>query len=145
MVLLARRLRDTNDALTATSFLSVKGRVARALLSLAEAFGQDVPGGRILVRQKVTQSDLAAMTGIARENVSRILGLQMSLVSRLAAIAWRTGRHRPAGCERRSRCRQRPEFAVSLAVTARTDRRRARMLLRASPQRRLRPALRISA
>src|SRR5262249_46144302 len=30
MRLLARRLRDTNDALAATSFLSVKGRVARA-------------------------------------------------------------------------------------------------------------------
>jgi CRP/FNR family cyclic AMP-dependent transcriptional regulator len=86
MVLLARRLRDTNDALTATSFLSVKGRVARALLSLAEAFGQDVPGGRILVRQKVTQSDLAAMAGIARENVSRVLKdwTDRALVSRLA-------------------------------------------------------------
>ena len=36
MVLLARRLRDTNNALAATSFLSVKGRVARALLSLAK-------------------------------------------------------------------------------------------------------------
>jgi CRP/FNR family transcriptional regulator, cyclic AMP receptor protein len=28
--LLAQRLRDTNDALLATNFLSVKGRVARA-------------------------------------------------------------------------------------------------------------------
>src|ERR1700692_4542402 len=36
MTLLARRLRDTNGALAATSFLSLKGRVARALLSLAE-------------------------------------------------------------------------------------------------------------
>ena len=71
--LLARRLRDTNEALVATSFLTVKGRVARALLSLADAFGQDVGGGRILIRQKVTQSDLAAMAGIARENVSRVL------------------------------------------------------------------------
>ena len=58
MVLLAHRLRDTNDALTATSFLSVKGRVARALLSLAEAFGQDVPGGAHPRAAKVTQSDL---------------------------------------------------------------------------------------
>ena len=57
----------------AMSFLSLKGRVAQALLSLAEAFGNDVGSGRILVRQKVTQSDLAAMAGIARENVSRIL------------------------------------------------------------------------
>jgi CRP-like cAMP-binding protein len=86
MTLLARRLRDTNVALAATSFLSVKGRVARALLSLAEAFGHDVGGGRILVRQKVTQSDLGAMAGIARENVSRILKdwTDRSLISRLA-------------------------------------------------------------
>src|SRR5947209_6698918 len=69
--LLAHRLRDTNDALLATNFLSVKGRVARALLSLAEAFGHDLGQGRVLIRQKVSQSDLAAMAGIARENVSR--------------------------------------------------------------------------
>jgi len=86
MTVLARRLRDTNDALAASSFLSVKGRVARALLSLAEAFGRDVGSGRILIRQKVTQSDLAAMAGIARENVSRVLKdwTTHSLVSRLA-------------------------------------------------------------
>jgi CRP-like cAMP-binding protein len=85
-VLLARRLRDTNAVVAATSFLSLKGRVAQALLSLAEAFGNDVGQGRILVRQKVTQSDLAAMAGIARENVSRILNdwMRAKLVSRLA-------------------------------------------------------------
>ena len=86
MTVLAQRLRDTNDALAASSFLSVKGRVARALLSLAEAFGRDVGSGRILIRQKVTQSDLAAMAGIARENVSRVLKdwVTRKLVSRLA-------------------------------------------------------------
>jgi CRP-like cAMP-binding protein len=84
--LLAQRLRDTDDALMATNFHSVKGRVARALLSLAEAFGHDLGKGRILVRQKVSQSDLAAMAGIARENVSRVLNdwVHRSLVSRLA-------------------------------------------------------------
>ena len=84
--LLARRLRDTNEALVATNFLSVKGRVACALLSLAEAFGHDVGQGRILIRQKVSQSDLAAMAGIARENVNRVLNdwTDRSLVSRLA-------------------------------------------------------------
>jgi CRP-like cAMP-binding protein len=73
MMLLARRLRETNDALAATTFMSLRGRVARALLSLVEAFGNPVGGGRIVVRQKVTQSELAGMAGIARENVSRIL------------------------------------------------------------------------
>jgi len=84
--LLAQRLRDTDDALLATNFFSVKGRVARALLSLAEAFGRDIGQGRILIRQKVSQSDLAATAGIARENVSRVLHdwANRSLVSRLA-------------------------------------------------------------
>jgi CRP/FNR family transcriptional regulator, cyclic AMP receptor protein len=84
--LLARRLRDTDDALVATNFLSLKGRLARALLSLAEAFGHDIGQGRILIRQKVSQSDLAAMAGIARENVSRVLNdwTSRSLVRRLA-------------------------------------------------------------
>jgi CRP/FNR family transcriptional regulator, cyclic AMP receptor protein len=86
VTLLTRRLRDTNAVVAAMSFLSLKGRVAQALLSLAEAFGHDVGAGRILVRQKVTQSDLAAMAGMARENVSRILNewMRQKLVSRLA-------------------------------------------------------------
>ena len=86
VTLLVRRLRDTNQVVAAMSFLSLKGRVAQALLSLAEAFGNDVGSGRILVKQKVTQSDLAAMAGIARENVSRILNdwMRAKHVSRLA-------------------------------------------------------------
>jgi CRP/FNR family cyclic AMP-dependent transcriptional regulator len=84
--LLARRLRDVDDVLTATSLLPLKGRVARALLSLSEAFGKDVGSGRILINQKVSQADIAAMAGIARENVSRILQewTRQALVSRLA-------------------------------------------------------------
>ena len=86
MRLLAKRLTDTNAALAATTFLTLQGRAARSLLSLAEGFGHDVGNGRILIRQKITQSDLAAMAGIARENASRILKdwMRRSLVSRLA-------------------------------------------------------------
>jgi CRP/FNR family transcriptional regulator len=69
VTLLAARLRDTDQVLAAGSFLPTKGRVAWALLDLAEAFGQD----RILIRRKVSRSDVAAMAEIARENVSRIL------------------------------------------------------------------------
>jgi CRP/FNR family transcriptional regulator, cyclic AMP receptor protein len=83
--LLARRLRD-NSATLAMSSLSIKARAARALLSLAAAFGKDVGAGRILIRQKVSQGDLAAMAGIARENLSRILQdwMDAKLISRLA-------------------------------------------------------------
>jgi len=86
MMLLARRLRATNNALVAVTSMSLRGRVARMLLSLAEAFGKDVGNGRILIRQKITQSDLAAMAGISRENVSRILAhwKRDAVVSRLA-------------------------------------------------------------
>ncbi|HEY2137068.1 MAG TPA: Crp/Fnr family transcriptional regulator [Xanthobacteraceae bacterium] len=84
--LLARRLRD-NSATLALSSASLKARAARALLSLADAFGKDVGAGRILIRQKVSQSDLAAMAGIARENLSRLLQdwTRDALVSRLAS------------------------------------------------------------
>jgi CRP-like cAMP-binding protein len=86
VTLLAARLRDTDGVVAAGSFLPLKGRVARAMLDLAEAFGQDVGQGRIVIRQKVSQSDLAAMAGIARENVSRILNdwIRDKLVTRLS-------------------------------------------------------------
>ncbi len=86
VALLAARLRGTDGVVAAGSFLPLKGRVARALLDLTEAFGQDVGQGRILIRQKVSQSDLAAMAGIARENVSRILNdwIRDKLISRIS-------------------------------------------------------------
>ena len=83
---LAARLRDTDALVAAGSFLPLKGRVARALLDLAHAFGNEVAGGRIVIRQKVSQSELAAMAGIARENVSRIMNdwMRAKIVTRLS-------------------------------------------------------------
>jgi CRP-like cAMP-binding protein len=84
--LVATRLRDTDQVVAAGTFLPVKGRVARALLDLAKAFGNDVGGGRVVIRQKLSQSDVAAMAGIARENVSRILNdwMRSKLLTRLS-------------------------------------------------------------
>ncbi|MGB7076281.1 MAG: Crp/Fnr family transcriptional regulator, partial [Xanthobacteraceae bacterium] len=86
VTLIAGRLRETDAALAAGSFLPQRGRVACTLLELADEFGQDVGAGRIVIRQKIGQSDLAAMAGIARENVSRILNdwKRRKLVSRLS-------------------------------------------------------------
>lgn len=86
VTLIAARLRETDAALAAGSFLPLRGRVACTLLELADEFGQDVGSGRIVIRQKIGQSDLAAMAGIARENVSRILNdwKRRKLVSRLS-------------------------------------------------------------
>ena len=84
--LLAQRLRETDAGVAASSFLSLKGRVARTMLELAEHFGQEVGPGRIVIRQKFGQNDLAAMTGIARENVTRVLNdwQRHKVVSRLS-------------------------------------------------------------
>ena len=84
--LLAQRLRGTDAAVAASSFLSLKGRVARTMLELAEHFGQGVGSGRIVIRQKIKQSDVAAMAGVARESVTRILNdwERRKLVTRLS-------------------------------------------------------------
>jgi CRP/FNR family transcriptional regulator, cyclic AMP receptor protein len=86
VTLLAARLRETDATIAVGSFLPLKGRVACTLLELAENFGQDVGSGRIVIHQKIGQSDLAAMAGIARENVSRILNdwQRRKLISRLS-------------------------------------------------------------
>jgi CRP-like cAMP-binding protein len=82
----AERLRETDTTVAASSFLSLKGRVARTMLELAGHFGQEVGLGRIVIRQKIRQNDLAAMAGIARENVTRILSdwERRKLTSRLS-------------------------------------------------------------
>jgi len=70
---LAARLREADEALAAAAFLSVKGRVARTLIELAKHVGQDLGAGRITIDHKISQGDLAAMAGVARENVNRAL------------------------------------------------------------------------
>lgn len=84
--LLAQRLRETDTVVAASSFLSLKGRVARTMLELAEHFGQEVGPGRIVIHQKIGQNDLAAMAGIARENLTRVLNdwQRHKLVTRLS-------------------------------------------------------------
>src|SRR6478672_11500010 len=53
MKTLARRLRGADDALAATTFLSVKQRLARALLGVAEHVGKKYDEGRIQLRLKI--------------------------------------------------------------------------------------------
>jgi CRP-like cAMP-binding protein len=73
LTILATRLRQVDEDLTATTFLTVKARVARALLTLAEYIGQPSSEGHIVFQDRITLADLAAMAGVARENASRVL------------------------------------------------------------------------
>ena len=69
---LARRLRRTNDQLADLVFTDVPGRVAKALLGLAERFGTP-EGTGVRVRHDLTQEELAQLVGASRETVNKAL------------------------------------------------------------------------
>lgn len=71
--LLTRRLRGTNDSVVAQGTVSVAGRVARAFAYLAEGLGEEQDSGRILLPHRISQTDIAGMAGVARENASRAI------------------------------------------------------------------------
>lgn len=69
---LAQRLRKTNSALADLVFSDVPGRVAKALLDLAERFGRMTPDG-VFVQHDLTQEELAQLVGASRETVNKSL------------------------------------------------------------------------
>ncbi len=70
---MAKRLRDTNDALAARDFLPLAGQLAQVMLRLSTGFGVTLPDDTIRIEHKLTQAELAAMIGASRENVSRVI------------------------------------------------------------------------
>src|SRR3954451_22161760 len=69
---LAQRLRRTNEAMADLVFSDVPGRQAKALLDLAERFGDEEPDG-VRVRHDLTQEELAQLVGASRETVNKAL------------------------------------------------------------------------
>lgn len=69
---LAVRLRRTNIALADLVFSDVPGRVAKALLDLAERFGASTEDG-IHVPHDLTQEELAQLVGASRETINKSL------------------------------------------------------------------------
>jgi CRP/FNR family transcriptional regulator, cyclic AMP receptor protein len=67
--LLADREAMIDDLLS----LDVRGRLAKALLGLAEQHGRPDKDGGVLIPVRLTHRDLAGMVGASRENVSRAL------------------------------------------------------------------------
>jgi len=65
---LSARLRDLTENVKSLALMDVYGRVARTLLDLAEE-----DNGEQIIRQRLTQRDIANMVGASREMVSRIL------------------------------------------------------------------------
>jgi CRP/FNR family transcriptional regulator, cyclic AMP receptor protein len=69
---LAHRLRRTNETMADLVFSDVPGRVAKALLDLAERFGTVTAEGT-LVSHDLTQEELAQLVGASRETVNKAL------------------------------------------------------------------------
>ena len=69
---LARRLRRTNDSVADLIFTDVPGRVAKALLDLADRFGRTADDG-VHVHHDLTQEELAQLVGASRETVNKAL------------------------------------------------------------------------
>ena len=65
-------MRRTNDSLADLVFSDVPGRVAKALLDLADRFGRPTADG-ILVPHELTQEELAQLVGASRETVNKAL------------------------------------------------------------------------
>jgi CRP/FNR family transcriptional regulator len=99
---LAARLRQANEEVAAASYLSLKARVARALLQFAEHLGEPTTTPDQFVVRDFRQQDVAALAGVARENVSRILSewrKQKLIVqqSRSVYVILKSGLDREAG------------------------------------------------
>ncbi|TRW43261.1 Crp/Fnr family transcriptional regulator [Georgenia yuyongxinii] len=69
---LAQRLRRTNESLADLVFSDVPGRVAKALLDLADRFGEITDDG-VHVPHDLTQEELAQLVGASRETVNKSL------------------------------------------------------------------------
>lgn len=69
---LAKRLRRTNEVVADLVFSDVPGRVAKALLDLADRFGEPQAGG-LVVNHDLTQEELAQLVGASRETVNKAL------------------------------------------------------------------------
>lgn len=67
-----RRLRRADEVIGNLALLDVFGRLARKLADLARSDGEETEEG-VVIRQRPTQADIAAMIGTSRETVSRVL------------------------------------------------------------------------
>ena len=66
---LVQRLRHADKQIASLALMDVYGRVARALLEFARPDAH----GQMMIRDKVSRSDIAKMVGASREMVSRVM------------------------------------------------------------------------
>ncbi|WP_417728947.1 Crp/Fnr family transcriptional regulator [Roseovarius sp.] len=69
--MLCQRLRQTSGMYTAHMLADGQARLARLLLHLSEKWGEALPGGKLRLSERFSQSDLGDLVGLSRESVNR--------------------------------------------------------------------------
>jgi CRP-like cAMP-binding protein len=70
---LSRRLREAERELASMAYERVGQRLARKLVDLAGRFGVPTKGDRTVIRERLTQQELAEMIGTTRETLAHTL------------------------------------------------------------------------
>jgi CRP/FNR family cyclic AMP-dependent transcriptional regulator len=73
IAILVGRLRKAEEELAAHSFLASQTRIARAVLGLVDQIGEKTETDIYTLPHTVSHSDIGAMSGVARESVSRTI------------------------------------------------------------------------
>jgi CRP-like cAMP-binding protein len=71
--LTTKRLRNTTDKISLLATQDVMGRVARQLLILSDQAGEVQSDGSIVINLRLTQNDLASLTGASRQRINTVL------------------------------------------------------------------------
>jgi len=71
--LLSSRLRHANEQIQSLATCGAEARIARHIMAFAQKYGRSEAGGGLLIPIRLTQSDIASLTGISREHTNKIL------------------------------------------------------------------------
>jgi CRP/FNR family transcriptional regulator/CRP/FNR family cyclic AMP-dependent transcriptional regulator len=86
--LLTRRLRSADSLAQDACLLDLPGRLARRLLELAEMHGEGEPNGPIVLKLRLTQSELASLIGATRVATNR----QLQRFQARGIVSWESQR-----------------------------------------------------
>lgn len=71
LTVLARRLRRLTERSEDIAFRNVAGRIAKALLQLADEYGRPEEGGRVRVMFRLSQQEIGDLIGATRESANK--------------------------------------------------------------------------